>query len=74
MTVREIKFNPIGFVHRLSKEENVKNRKLISEIVVHKHLTKALQGLESFSHVYVLFYMHEIPEKEAKALKVHPRG
>jgi tRNA-Thr(GGU) m(6)t(6)A37 methyltransferase TsaA len=41
---------------------------------VHKRLTKALEGLEGFSHVYVLFYMHEIPAEEARALKVHPKG
>jgi len=74
MTKKEITFKAIGFVRRLSKDENVKDRSLISEIVVHKRFTKALEGLEDFSHVYVLFYMHEIPAEEIKKLKVHPRG
>ena len=74
MKTKEVTLKPIGFVHRLSKDENVKDRSLISEIVVHKRLTKALEGLEGFSHVYVLFYMHEIPAGEAKTLKVHPKG
>ncbi len=74
MTNKEIKLRPIGFVRRLSKGENVKDRSLISEIVVHKRLTKGLDGLQGFSHVYVLFHMHEIPVEETKTLKVHPRG
>jgi len=74
MKTKEITLKPIGFVRRLSKDENVKDRSLISEIVVHKRLTKALERLEGFSHVYVLFYMHEIPAEEAKTLKVHPKG
>jgi tRNA-Thr(GGU) m(6)t(6)A37 methyltransferase TsaA len=74
MTTNEIKLKPIGFVHRLSKGENVKDRSLISEIVVHKRLTRALEGLEDFSHIHVLFYMHGIPLEGTKTLKVHPRG
>jgi tRNA-Thr(GGU) m(6)t(6)A37 methyltransferase TsaA len=74
MTTNEIKLKPIGFVHRLSKGENVKDRSLISEMVVHKRLAKALEGLEGFSHVYVLFFMHEISLGETKMLKVHPKG
>jgi len=74
MTTKEIKLKPIGFVHRLSKDEDVKDRSLISKIIVNKRLTKALEGLEDFSHIHVLFYMHEIPTEETKTLKVHPRG
>jgi tRNA-Thr(GGU) m(6)t(6)A37 methyltransferase TsaA len=74
MKNKEIKLKPIGFVRRLSKGENVKDRNLVSEIVVQKRLTKALEELEGFSHVYVLFYMHEIPVEETKTLKVHPKG
>ncbi len=72
--IKAVNLTSIGYVHRMSKQENVKDRSLVSEIVVHKGLTKALEGLEDFSHVYVLFYMHEIPVEEKKSLKVHPRG
>ena len=71
---KEIKIKPIGYVHRLSKKEDVKDHSLISHIVVRKELTKALDGVEGFSHLLVIFYMHEIPKEEIKALKVHPRG
>jgi len=65
---------PIGFVHRASKHEDVRDRNLVTEIVVRKGLTKSLEGIEDFSHIFVVFYMHRVSEKERKALKVHPRG
>jgi tRNA-Thr(GGU) m(6)t(6)A37 methyltransferase TsaA len=73
-SLKEVKLEPIGYVQRLSKQEDVKDRTLKSEIVVHKRLTKALEGIEGFSHILVIFYMHEIPKKETEVLKVHPRG
>jgi len=71
---KEIKMKPIGYVRRASKEEDVKNRGLISRIVIRKDLVEALEGMEDFSHVFVVFYMHEIAKKEKRNLKVHPRG
>ena len=73
-TINEIKLKPIGYVRRASKQENVKDRSLVSEIIIKKTLTKALEGIEEFSHVFVLFYMQQVKEKETKVLKVHPRG
>jgi tRNA-Thr(GGU) m(6)t(6)A37 methyltransferase TsaA len=72
--LKEIELKPIGYVRRLSKREDVKDRSLISHIIVRKELAKALEGVEGFSHLLVIFYMHEIPKEETKALKVHPRG
>ncbi len=72
--VNEIKFKPIGFVRRASQRENVKDRSLISEIVVQKQLTEALEGIEGFSHLFVLFYLHQVSAQEKTVLKVHPHG
>jgi len=72
--IKEMNLKPIGYVKRASKQEDVKDRSLVSKIVVRKGLTKALEGIEGFSHIFVVFYMHEIPKEETKILKVHPRG
>jgi len=71
---KEIKMKPIGYVRRASKKEDVKDRSLISKIVIRRDLVEALEGIEDFSHVFVVFYMHEISKKEKRNLKVHPRG
>lgn len=72
--IDEPRLTPIGHVRRASKQEDVKDKGLVSKIVVDKELTKALDGIEDFSHIYVVFWMHQVPEEETKILKVHPRG
>jgi len=72
--IKEVRLKPIGYVKRASKKEDVRDRSLVSEIVVRKELTKALDGIEDFSHVFVVFHMHQVSDKETKTLKVHPRG
>jgi tRNA-Thr(GGU) m(6)t(6)A37 methyltransferase TsaA len=43
----------------------------VSEIVLDGSLTEALDGLEQFSHIIVLFWLHRITESETP-LKIHP--
>ena len=45
----------------------------ISEIVIDSSLTEALDGLEGFSHIVVLYWMHQAASGEVP-LKVHPMG
>jgi tRNA-Thr(GGU) m(6)t(6)A37 methyltransferase TsaA len=45
----------------------------ISEIVIDSNLTDALDGLEEFSHIIVLYWMHRLASDEVP-LKVHRRG
>lgn len=61
-------------MRRLSSDENVKDKGLISKIEVEARFSPALDGVEDFSHIFVLFWMHKIKESEKAVLKVHPRG
>lgn len=70
----KIKIKPIGFVKTNASEEQVKSRKTISKIILNKKLSKALDGIEDFSHLFVIFLLHKISENEKRTLKVHPRG
>ena len=45
----------------------------VSEIAVDTRLTEALDGLEGFSHIIVLFWMHRVVSGEVP-LKIHPKG
>jgi len=74
VATKEIKIKPIGYVSRASKEEDVKDKSLISKIIIRKDLVEALEGVEDFSHIFVVFWMHQVPREETKILKVHPRG
>jgi tRNA-Thr(GGU) m(6)t(6)A37 methyltransferase TsaA len=49
-------------------------REVVSEITINPELTEALDGLEEFSHLIVLYWMHRLPEGRKLPLKVHPMG
>jgi tRNA-Thr(GGU) m(6)t(6)A37 methyltransferase TsaA len=46
----------------------------VSEIVVDRRLTEALDGLEEFSHIVVIFWMHRVFTSGQVPTKVHPSG
>jgi tRNA-Thr(GGU) m(6)t(6)A37 methyltransferase TsaA len=47
---------------------------VISEIVIDGSLTEALDGLDEYSHLIVLYWMHQLPTGRQLSLKVHPMG
>jgi tRNA-Thr(GGU) m(6)t(6)A37 methyltransferase TsaA len=70
----EIALKPIGFVRTEAVGDEVKDKGRISQIVVNRELAEALEGIAEFSHLFVLFWLHEVTSEERKKLKVHPRG
>jgi tRNA-Thr(GGU) m(6)t(6)A37 methyltransferase TsaA len=49
-------------------------REIVSEIVVDASLTEALDGLDEWSHLIILYWMHQLPAGKPLPLKVHPMG
>ena len=49
-------------------------REVVSEITVNSELTEALDGMDEFSHIIVLYWMHQLAEGRQLPLKVHPMG
>ena len=49
-------------------------REIVSDIVVSGSLAEALDGLEEFSHIIVLYWMHRLPVSGQLPTKVHPMG
>ena len=72
--MNDIILKPIGFVETKVSGDDVRNKDNISKIILHGNLEQALDGVEDFSHLFVLFWMHDIPKRAEKQLKVHPRG
>jgi len=60
------KIVPVGFVRKKGQT---------TQIEVQKAFEAALLGLDEFSHIYVLYWLHQndTPEKR-DTLQVHPRG
>ena len=49
-------------------------REIVSDIVINSDLTEALDGLDEFSHIIVLYWLHQLPARRQLPLKVHPMG
>jgi len=47
--------------------------KIISDIVINSSLTEALDNLDEFSHIIVLYWMHQLTKGQPPT-KVHPMG
>jgi tRNA-Thr(GGU) m(6)t(6)A37 methyltransferase TsaA len=64
---------PIGFVRNEIKQPAMLDFKnIVSEIVIESSLTEALDSLDEFSHIIVLYWMHRSDRQPP--LKIHPRG
>jgi len=75
MTFQEkIFLNPIGLVKTEAVGDEVKDKSRISQIIIRDELVEALEGVDGFSHLFVLFWLNQISNKQQKTLKVHPRG
>lgn len=66
---------PIGYVsHQLDDIEVPRQRAfMISEIIIDDQWSDALTGIEEYSHIFVLFWMHRIVDAPVQQL-IHPRG
>ena len=70
----KIELKPIGFVKTEAIGKEVRDKGNVSKIVFREDLAEALDGVEDFSHLFVIFWMHEISEEERRTMKVCPRG
>ncbi len=70
----KICLEPIGFVKTEAVGKEVRDKNVISQIIFREEYTEALEGIEEFSHIFVLFWLHEMSDEDRKIMKVHPRG
>lgn len=68
-----ISMKPIGFVRTGATEEELRtNRKNIqSEIVVNKKFARGLEGIDGYSHIFVLFWLHRVTDEMRMRLDGH---
>jgi tRNA-Thr(GGU) m(6)t(6)A37 methyltransferase TsaA len=67
------KFIPIGHIVTDASHEDLRHGVAVSKIMIDRKFASGLKGLEGFSHLYVLFLLHEAPRWKGN-LMVHPRG
>jgi tRNA-Thr(GGU) m(6)t(6)A37 methyltransferase TsaA len=69
--LRKIEISPIGFVSRISPDENVRDKSLVARVVLNKDLKSALDGIEEWSHIYVIFWLDRVAHSTEPVLH-HP--
>jgi tRNA-Thr(GGU) m(6)t(6)A37 methyltransferase TsaA len=73
--MQEIRLKAIGVVR--NRRDSAADRgwgRVESAIELDPDFSAGLEGIESFSHVLVLFYMDRDPDREPFALRRRPRG
>jgi len=70
----QIVFHPIGYVRTKASKDEIKSNKknVISKLVLNREFMTALDGIDEFSHLFIIFYLHKIKGKID--LKVNPMG
>jgi tRNA-Thr(GGU) m(6)t(6)A37 methyltransferase TsaA len=71
----EITLKAIGFV-RNEINQPVKEgcEEVVSDIVINHSLSESLDNLEEFSHLIVLYWMHQLTAGGPVPTKIHPKG
>ena len=66
---------PIGYVENgITDLEGVVWEDVESRVVVAPEFAEGLEGIDDFSHIIVLCYLHRRAGDEDRALRVHPQG
>ncbi len=71
----EIRFNPIGVVHTSSSREEVKSSfdGVDGWIEIYREYEDGLEGLDGYSHIIIIAFLHETTAEQRKVLRVKPR-
>jgi tRNA-Thr(GGU) m(6)t(6)A37 methyltransferase TsaA len=70
-----VALKPVGIVRNRVQEPRREGwEDVSSDIIFKKELEGALDGLEGYSHVLVLFYLHRVSDEERSHTHCHPRG
>jgi tRNA-Thr(GGU) m(6)t(6)A37 methyltransferase TsaA len=71
----EIKLRPIGVVHTKRSDAEVKEKgDLEGELVIYPEFEEALEGIDGYSHLFVIVYFDRLRAEQIGPLRVKPRG
>jgi len=76
-TTRQDSINlaPIGqVINDIEYPSHVKWETIISEVVIAPQLVEALDGIDGFSHILIIFYLDKVGEDRRSLLQVRPEN
>ena len=71
----EIKLRPIGVVRVQATDEQVRQEEgeIEGELEIFPEFEPALNGLEGYSHIFLIFYFHKLRPEQIGLLQVKPK-
>lgn len=71
----EITLRPIGMIHTISSDARVREQGDVDgELEIYPDFAAGLEGIEGYSHLFVLVYFDRLRPEQIGPLKVKPRG
>ena len=71
----DIKFKPIGVVRTKGSDADVREKgDLEGELEIYPEFAEGLEGIEGYSHLFVLVYFDRLRAEQIGPLRVKPRG
>ncbi len=73
-SIGEMRFRPVGIVHTKVSDDAIRGGERVESIVeVFPEFEEALEGIDGFSHLFILGYFHKLRLEQIGPLKVRPR-
>ena len=71
----EIKFKPIGVIHTKGSDAEVRDKRdLEGQVEIFPEFGDGLDGIDGYSHLFVIVYFDRLRPEQVGPLKVKPRG
>ena len=70
----EIRFKPIGMIHTRASDDEAKAGGQEGDLEIFPEFADALDGIDGYSHLFVLTYFHRLRPEQMGPLKVKPRA
>ncbi|MGA2240006.1 MAG: tRNA (N6-threonylcarbamoyladenosine(37)-N6)-methyltransferase TrmO [Candidatus Bathyarchaeia archaeon] len=73
-TNKDVTFRPVGVVRTQASDDEIRERSRgVATIEIFPEFQEALDGLDGFSHIFVLSYLDRLKPEQIGVLKVRPR-
>lgn len=66
-----ILLEPIGFVRTKAGSLKARRQHLVSELVLSEEYTNGLEGIDEYSHIFVIYWLHKVRKSERRHLLTH---
>jgi tRNA-Thr(GGU) m(6)t(6)A37 methyltransferase TsaA len=74
-STEKIVLNPIGVVHTNASDKQIKeeNREVEAIVEIFPEFEEALEGIDGYSHLFILSYLNKLRPEQIGPLKVKPK-